>query len=370
MLADPSDRELEILGAFPYQPNEAVLHTDRALLPRRRRAWASWNYHLLEQPVGRPTVTYHMNRLQSLSADARLLRHAQPHRPRSTRRRSCAGSRTRTRSTRPPAPRPSSATTRSAAATAPTSAAPTGAGASTRTACAAPRASPSGWEASRCDPERPLRGHDPPPPLRGPPARAAPPHRDGLPRPRRAARRCSAAASSARRPGLVRFRRARLPRRSGRPARRRRPRARRRAAAAGSALLTNLRTLGHCFNPVSFYYCFDDAENLEAVVAEVTNTPWGERHAYVLDAPPHRARQGDARVALHGHGPALHGLASRRPGRRSRSTSRAARTTSRAFDATLKLHRRPLTASLGALRTLPLIYGHAVVLRAKGVRPR
>ena len=69
MLADPSDRELEILGAFPYQPNEAVLHTDRSLLPRRRRAWASWNYHLLEQPAGRPTVTYHMNRLQALSAD-------------------------------------------------------------------------------------------------------------------------------------------------------------------------------------------------------------------------------------------------------------------------------------------------------------
>jgi predicted NAD/FAD-binding protein len=66
MLADPSDREHEILGAFPYQPNEAVLHTDRALLPRRRRAWASWNYHLLDEPTGLPTVTYHMNRLQSL----------------------------------------------------------------------------------------------------------------------------------------------------------------------------------------------------------------------------------------------------------------------------------------------------------------
>ena len=48
-------------------------------------------------------------------------------------------------------------------------------------------------------------------------------------------------------------------------------------------LLTNLRCLGHLFNPVSFYYCFDRAgEELEAVVAEVTNTPWGERHAYVL----------------------------------------------------------------------------------------
>jgi uncharacterized protein len=69
MLEDPSDREREILGAFPYQPNEAVLHTDRTLLPRRRRAWASWNYHLLDEPGRLPTVTYHMNRLQSLQAD-------------------------------------------------------------------------------------------------------------------------------------------------------------------------------------------------------------------------------------------------------------------------------------------------------------
>ena len=50
MLTDASDREHEILGAIPYQPNEAVLHTDTRLLPRRRRAWASWNYHLLDEP--------------------------------------------------------------------------------------------------------------------------------------------------------------------------------------------------------------------------------------------------------------------------------------------------------------------------------
>jgi predicted NAD/FAD-binding protein len=69
LLADPTDREHELLGAIPYQPNEAVLHTDRSLLPRRRRAWASWNYHLLDEPTGKPTVTYHMNRLQSLRAN-------------------------------------------------------------------------------------------------------------------------------------------------------------------------------------------------------------------------------------------------------------------------------------------------------------
>jgi predicted NAD/FAD-binding protein len=69
-----SPREREILGAMPFQDNEAVLHTDHSLLPRRRRAWASWNYHLVEGPglsqasPGRSTVTYHMNRLQNLES--------------------------------------------------------------------------------------------------------------------------------------------------------------------------------------------------------------------------------------------------------------------------------------------------------------
>jgi predicted NAD/FAD-binding protein len=73
LLADPSAREREILGALPYQPNVAVLHSDEHLLPRRRRAWASWNYHLLEEePRDRAAVTYHMNRLQSLQADREL----------------------------------------------------------------------------------------------------------------------------------------------------------------------------------------------------------------------------------------------------------------------------------------------------------
>lgn len=54
-------------------------------------------------------------------------------------------------------------------------------------------------------------------------------------------------------------------------------------------LLTNLSYYGYCFNPVSFYYCFDaDGERVEATVCEVTNTPWGERDLYVL--PASRAR--------------------------------------------------------------------------------
>jgi predicted NAD/FAD-binding protein len=68
MLADPSPEEAEVLGAIPYQPNDVVLHTDSSQLPRRRRARASWNFHLQDEPADRATVTYHMNRLQSLGA--------------------------------------------------------------------------------------------------------------------------------------------------------------------------------------------------------------------------------------------------------------------------------------------------------------
>ena len=69
MLADPSTAEGELLRAIPYQANDVVLHTDSSLLPRRRRAWASWNFHLQDEPAERATVTYDMNRLQSLGAD-------------------------------------------------------------------------------------------------------------------------------------------------------------------------------------------------------------------------------------------------------------------------------------------------------------
>ena len=72
LLTDATDSEREILSAIPYQLNETVLHTDVQMLPRRRRAWASWNYHLLPESSGPPTVTYHMNRLQSLHAERQL----------------------------------------------------------------------------------------------------------------------------------------------------------------------------------------------------------------------------------------------------------------------------------------------------------
>lgn len=67
LLVDASDQEREILGAIPYQDNDVVLHTDDALLPRRRAARASWNFHLLDEPRDRTTVTYWMNNLQPIA---------------------------------------------------------------------------------------------------------------------------------------------------------------------------------------------------------------------------------------------------------------------------------------------------------------
>ncbi|MEQ6918704.1 NAD(P)/FAD-dependent oxidoreductase [Halomonas aquatica] len=69
LLEDPSDAEGEILGALPFQDNEVVLHTDTRLLPRRRRAWASWNYRLDGRgDDARVSVTYDMNILQRIDA--------------------------------------------------------------------------------------------------------------------------------------------------------------------------------------------------------------------------------------------------------------------------------------------------------------
>lgn len=67
LLDDPTEAELEVLGSFPYQHNRAVLHTDGRLLPRSRRAWAAWNYHLpAADGIGGASVTYCMNILQHI----------------------------------------------------------------------------------------------------------------------------------------------------------------------------------------------------------------------------------------------------------------------------------------------------------------
>ena len=132
-------------------------------------------------------------------------------------------------------------------------------------------------------------------------------------------------------------------------------------------MLTTLRTLGACFNPVTFYYCFDRDERLAAVVADVTNTPWGDTHAYVagedlvkqLHVSPLMGM--DQRYAF--RAPA--------PGPTLSVHIESSEAGERAFDATLNLRRRPLAMRpllrSSALRTLPLIYGHALALRLRGV---
>ncbi len=72
MLDAPTTEESEVLGALDYQANEAILHTDASLMPKRRRAWASWNFHLDDPsgpPAERTAVTYWMNNLQGLDAE-------------------------------------------------------------------------------------------------------------------------------------------------------------------------------------------------------------------------------------------------------------------------------------------------------------
>ncbi len=73
LLVDATAREREVLGAFAFQRNDAVLHTDTSIMPRKRRAWASWNYHVTEPATDLPTVTYWMNRLQSIESKREFL---------------------------------------------------------------------------------------------------------------------------------------------------------------------------------------------------------------------------------------------------------------------------------------------------------
>jgi DUF1365 family protein len=148
-------------------------------------------------------------------------------------------------------------------------------------------------------------------------------------------------------------------------------------------LLTNLRYLGHCFNPVSFYYCFDAAgRNVEAVVAEVTNTPWGERHAYVLGSDPDRDPGGVVRGRFEKafHVSPFMGMdytydwRLTEPGPQLLVHIDSEQDGAVVFDATLSLERRPFSASVlvrhpaMTLRVVGHIYAHALRLKLKGAR--
>jgi DUF1365 family protein len=163
-------------------------------------------------------------------------------------------------------------------------------------------------------------------------------------------------------------------------------------------LLTGLRYLGHSFNPVSFYYCFDPTgRRVEAVVAEVENIPWGERHAYVLSRGEREGTVLASELEKNHHVSPLMGMdqtysfRAGTPGERlqvhieSRPREGATLAAGRdggpapkTFDATLSLQRRELSRPLmlGLLARYPAmslqvvakIYAQAARLKLKGAR--
>lgn len=207
---------------------------------------------------------------------------------------------------------------------------------------------------------------------------------------------------SARRPAPARFRRADFmgdPRRPLDECARDAVEAETGARPAGPVrLLTGLRYLGHSFNPVSFYYCFDNSgERVEAVVADVENIPWGERHAYVLargeregavlsdelDKTQHvsplmgmdqtyglRASEPGERLAVHIES-RPHAGAPDAPNARQAAAPKS-------FDATLSLRRRELSRArltglllrypAMSLQTVAKIYAQSLRLKLKGAR--
>ena len=73
ILDDATPAESEILGAIPYQKNTVYLHTDAGLMPKRKLAWAAWNYHLPAIPSAQVAVTYNMNILQNIQTETPIL---------------------------------------------------------------------------------------------------------------------------------------------------------------------------------------------------------------------------------------------------------------------------------------------------------
>jgi uncharacterized protein len=143
-------------------------------------------------------------------------------------------------------------------------------------------------------------------------------------------------------------------------------------------LLTHLRTFGHCFNPVSFYYCFAaDGRQLETVVAEVTNTPWGERHAYVLRDDEGAGFDKSLHVSPFMGMDQSYSWRAPAPGPTLSVHIESSEHGTRVFDATLGLRRIALDSRslaritarhpAATLRMQALIYGHAVALKLRGV---
>jgi DUF1365 family protein len=147
-------------------------------------------------------------------------------------------------------------------------------------------------------------------------------------------------------------------------------------------MLANLRYFGHCFNPVSFFFCFDDAgESVESVLAEVNNTPWGESHAYVIGGSD-SSRVIRGRVKKDFHVSPLMGMdhvyewRTTIPGDDLQVHISSHQDNKLAFDATLSLERRELVPAVTSRMLLRYpamtaqlvarIYWQALRLRLKG----
>lgn len=137
-------------------------------------------------------------------------------------------------------------------------------------------------------------------------------------------------------------------------------------------LLTHLRYFGYYFSPINIYYCFDAAgAQVEAIVAEVSNTPWGERHCYVLHAGLDRGQGGHHRYLLDKDFPVSpfmpmdmgYDLRFDTPDQRLHVHMQSTRAGIKIFDATLRMQRRPLTGAVlaGLLLRFPFMTGRVIV---------
>ncbi len=291
LLADPSPAEQEALGAFRYSVNRTVLHTDASVLPRTRRAWASWNcdIHDCRDTTAPVSLTYHLNRLQGVSGDTQycvtlngrddlgehalaVMDYTHPVLDRDGRDGTGQGRGPerpashvllrRAPSLRVPRGRPGVCTAGDRTARSP--------------ALMSTDAPAVGWLYYRARVARAVRAA----------ARLPVPHLHAPVRSRcgrRDQRQVPPARVQPARPVSLydadHF--------DGRPLREGIEHAlvsRGHAWPGGRVLLlTHGRVAGYVFNPVSFFYCFDRDDRLSTVVAEVNNT-YGERHVYVLPA--------------------------------------------------------------------------------------
>jgi len=151
-------------------------------------------------------------------------------------------------------------------------------------------------------------------------------------------------------------------------------------------LLTHLRYIGLSFNPVSFYYCFDSTGgHVQTIVAEITNTPWSERHSYVLGQSAdegsghHHRYRFDKNFHVSPFFPMdiAYDWRFREPGERLTVHMELVRNSEKFFDATLDLQRIPMNAAnmawallrypMMTAQVLAAIYYHAARIKLKGV---